>query len=203
MEIKKFRDAAVMGLRAFNRSTPRATKNLLAGLLTFVLGGMFILIGAVHDAYKEVHMTPTDHLRKAKLLCPESQDRRGVFCQAYRQADAESELRAIRSTAPEYSEGNQLLSSIKTSNRKQMEDNFSNVSHDIYRCAHSTEGKLIVSFDDGNSWWIDDGRCAARMESTRDREAESSSYWPTTLRVDTDMNSSWLSRRRTHLPDLS
>ena len=137
-------------------------------------------------------MTPTDHLRKAKLLCPGVRIAEGVFCQAYRQADAESELRAIRSTAPEYSEGNQLLSSIKTSNRKQMEDNFSNVSHDIYRCAHSTEGKLIVSFDDGNSWWIDDGRCAARMESTRDREAESSSYWPTTLRVDTDMNSSWL-----------
>lgn len=71
----------------------------------------------------------------------------------------------------------------------------------------------LVSFDEGHYWWPDDGRCAAKMRAKQDAEQEQrrlellraaaeqkarderawlSSFWSTTLRVDTDMNSSWL-----------
>ena len=67
-----------------------------------------------------------------------------------------------------------------------------------------------MSFDFGHYWWSDDGRCTARLEKEReakeraeqeqraqqqkqrDADAELSSYWPTTLRVDSDIDSSWL-----------
>jgi hypothetical protein len=49
-----------------------------------------------------------------------------------------------------------------------------------------------MSFDNGNNWWKDDGRCAEQLQKARDSNAQGYSYWSTTLRVDTDMDSSWL-----------
>jgi hypothetical protein len=92
----------------------------------------------------------------------------------------------------------------------QMERNVAGSAHDEYTCATSTTGTPIVSFDNGHYWWNDDGRCAgeiekrqaveqrrqdeqrAKQQKQRDEDAQSSSYWPTTLRVETDMDSFWL-----------
>ena len=50
----------------------------------------------------------------------------------------------------------------------------------------------IISFDNGASWVQDDGRCAAREQKRCDEDAQFYSYWPTTVRVDSDMDSFWL-----------
>jgi hypothetical protein len=69
-------------------------------------------------------------------------------------------------------------------------------AHDPYECSISTNSKDIMSFDSGQSWWLDDGRCAqersTREQRERDNAAKLHSYWSTTIRVDTDMDPSWL-----------
>ena len=93
---------------------------------------------------------------------------------------------------------------------EQMQRNVAGTAHDPYRCATSTADTQIFSFDNGHYWWADDGHCAAeelkkqaqkgndkmeqraaheRQQRQRDDDAQLSSYWPTTLRVDTDMDS--------------
>ena len=59
-------------------------------------------------------------------------------------------------------------------------------------CNTSTNGKPIMSFDSGRTWAWDDGRCAWKLQAKRDEDAQIYSYWPTTLRVDADMDSFWL-----------
>jgi hypothetical protein len=73
----------------------------------------------------------------------------------------------------------------------QMQKNSTGQAHDNFTCANSTEGKPIMSFDNAH-WWVDDGRCRARQQESRDADAEISSYVSKTLRVDTDMDSFWL-----------
>jgi hypothetical protein len=75
---------------------------------------------------------------------------------------------------------------------QQALDNFSNLRQDAFQCATSTDGNVIVSFDNGKNWWRDDGRCQTRQQHERDSDADAQSYLPTTLRVNTDMNSYWL-----------
>lgn len=96
---------------------------------------------------------------------------------------------------------------------EQRQRNVSGQAHDEYSCGTSQDDSPIVSFDYGHYWWTDDGRCAAELQKQRElreaREAaeqrrreeeqrarntaaEPSSYWHTTLRVDTDMDSFWL-----------
>ena len=70
--------------------------------------------------------------------------------------------------------------------------NFNGTASDSFQCANSTENQPIVSFDGGNSWWKDDGRCTARLQRKRDDDAQVFSYWSTTIRVNTDMDSFWL-----------
>jgi hypothetical protein len=65
-------------------------------------------------------------------------------------------------------------------------------AHDPFTCANSTENTPIMSFDGGSNWWKDDGRCEARLQRAKDEDAKNASYIPTTLRVDTDMDSLWL-----------
>ena len=63
----------------------------------------------------------------------------------------------------------------------------------------------IISFDNGSSWQWDEGRCASREQTKRNSDAELSSYWPSTVRVDTDMDSFWLNkeeRRCQTYPDM-
>ncbi|MHB8301546.1 MAG: hypothetical protein ACYDC6_01720 [Acidobacteriaceae bacterium] len=70
--------------------------------------------------------------------------------------------------------------------------NSSGQVHDPFTCATSTDNRPIISFDNGLHWWRDDGRCAEQLQKNRDEDAEKYSYWSTTLRVDTDMDSFWL-----------
>jgi hypothetical protein len=82
-------------------------------------------------------------------------------------------------------------------------------ARDRFECGTSMESTPIMSFDYKHHWWADDGRCAAQEEAQQqakqeaerqqreaeqkklDEDAQLESYWPTTLRVDTDMDSFW------------
>jgi hypothetical protein len=104
----------------------------------------------------------------------------------------------------------QLANQSEQQSREQMLRNLRCEAKDSFTCGASSEGTPIMSFDNGHYWWQDDGRCAATEEkkrqaekmtredvqkagqNQRDEDAQLSSYWPTTIRVDTDMDSFWL-----------
>lgn len=100
--------------------------------------------------------------------------------------------------------------------------NFHGEASDPFQCSISAGNQPIVTFDNGLHWWTDEddlcatetqtrrdeitrlreaqeaaaeeqeAKAAADLQEQRDANAKLSSYWPTTLRVDTDMDSSWL-----------
>ena len=77
----------------------------------------------------------------------------------------------------------------------QVQRNSQNLAQDPFVCNTSIEGKPILSFDHGLHWWTDDGRCAVvikRKQKKKDEDAQVYSFWPTTIRVETNIDSSWL-----------
>lgn len=181
-----------------NREKPNWGDHVAASfvllLLTWLLG---VMAWAAWDGYQFDHLSAAGHLAKAKDACGPT-----PHC-----ADPETATRnlfAIRHTAPEFRESSDLLTQIdrqvaqekkdrESASREQANRNFSREANDPFRCDQSAQGNEdIVSFDGGQTWWQDDGRCAARLQKKRDEDAQLSSYWSTSIRVDTDMNSSWL-----------
>lgn len=195
-------------------------KLVSAFVIVFPLSVAILLtIGVVSDSLepkKNDHgtavdnMSPTEHLAQAKAECGN-----GSLC--LNPIEAAYQISMIPSSAPEYGEASKLLATImqqesrenaelleKTGteiqksddaeqrSREQMQRNFQGEAHDSFSCATSTEKEPIVSFDDGKFWWKDDGRCAEREQKRRDEDAQIYSYWPNTVRVNTDMDSFWL-----------
>ncbi len=200
--------------RGIARATAKLTAKMTAGQKVFLvfLLGMFLLIivssivSSLQD-YRFSHLSAADHLRRAKAACSISSGDDATNC-----TDPDTAFRevwAISKSSPTYSEAAILLTSLQEQHRRiagdaatksaqsqsaafdQMEKNHSGEAHDPFTCGNSTENKPIMSFDNSH-WWIDDGRCAAQLQTKRDADAESSSYWSTTIRVDTDIDSSWL-----------
>jgi len=149
-------------------------------------------------------MSSAERLARAKDAC-------GSGSQCLNPSEAAYQLSKIPESAQEYGEAAKLWvaispqlagNTVTASQTKtydgseraadQAQRNFQGLVHDSFSCAESTENQPIVSFDGGNSWWKDDGRCADRLQKHRDEEAQASSYWSTTVRVDTDMDSFWL-----------
>ncbi|MGA1983290.1 MAG: hypothetical protein ABSG84_12595 [Acidobacteriaceae bacterium] len=197
-------------------------------LLTFGLLAVFVGIGIYNDKpsnHQPDHLSAAEHLKRAREACGLANDEYDSKC--LNPSDAYIELWAIPQSAPEYPAASKLLAAIQQQARgeegtaaqtvtgsegqnaeaaqtreqafEKMQRNVSGQAHDGFTCATSTEDKPIMSFDNGQSWWLDDGRCAAQLEAkreaeqkVRDEDAKIYSYWPTTLRVDTDMDSFWL-----------
>jgi len=170
-----------------------------------------IVVTSVVSAVEEFafnHTSAAGHLKRARAACGISDGVDATNCadpdQAFRQ------LWAIPKSSEEYGVAAAFLTSLQQQHVRltaesaaksdqlknyafaQMQENFNGQSHDPFKCANSTENKPIVSFDGGNSWWKDDGRCAEQLQKTRDSNAQGYSYWSTTLRVNTDIDSSWL-----------
>ncbi len=160
--------------------------------------------------YRFNHLSAIQHLEQAKAAC-------GNGSECADTTDALKHLRQIPLSAPEHEEAATLSNEIaqqlersqeaanraaekentateeaKEQSREQMQRNFQGDAHDSFLCANSTDNLPIVSFDNGEHWWKDDGRCAKQMQERRDRDAEIHSYWSTTVRVNTDMDSFWL-----------
>ena len=156
--------------------------------------------------------TATPHLNKIPHDTPEYVDAHKLSEVIRLQQEAAAE-RQRQNLARQEAERLRLANQTQQESYEQMQRNVAGTAHDPYKCATSTAETLIFSFDNGHYWWADDGRCAAeelrrraaaeqtqneqrmaheRQQRQRDEDAQSSSYWPTTLRVDTDMDSLWL-----------
>jgi hypothetical protein len=127
-------------------------------------------------------------------------------------AVAQSRLATEKALAQQKAEHDRLVDQSEEESRAQMQRNVAGAAHDAFTCGTSTTGIPIVSFDYRHYWWVDDGRCAAQQEKEREakerslqqqrdaeqkrrnEDAELLSYWPTTLRVNTDINSFWLDK---------
>lgn len=160
------------------------------------------------DAIRHLQKIPpsTAHYAEASKLLS--------LIQAYREKQRliqqEQEQKVAALLAKQQAERARLLNQTEDESREQMLRNILGQAHDAFTCGTSTDGLPIISFDYGHYWWTDDGRCAKSQEKERqqraekerqeqiqaqrkrDQDAEISSYWPTTLRVDTDMDSFWL-----------
>jgi len=138
------------------------------------------------------------HLKRISQTAPE-----------YAEASRLLDLIRLQQQKMEIVKANAIARATKIANqseqqsREQMWRNLQGESHDSFTCGTSTENAPIMSFDNGHYWWQDDGRCAATEQkkreaeqkaeqNQRDEDAQLSSYWPTTIRVDTDMDSFWL-----------
>jgi hypothetical protein len=163
-------------------------------------------LGAVDEsieAYKFDHLSPAQHLAQAETAC-------GNGSQCLNALEAAHHLSNIPGTAPEYRDAMKLLAEIQEQQSagqaaaihdtddararswEKAQSNFQNQAQDSFICATSSENEPIVSFDDGTFWWKDDGRCARRLQKKKDEDAQTYSYWSTTVRVNTDMDSFWL-----------
>jgi hypothetical protein len=205
-----------------------------------LLGGtlIYLALSEAYDEFKFNHLSPGAHLQLAEEACRTALY--GGICADFTKATPH--LNKIPHDAPEYGEAHKLLEVIQLQQEAaakrqrqnlanleaersrlanqtqqesydQMQRNVAGVAHEPHRCATSTAGTQIFSFDNGHYWWPDDGRCALeelrkvgaeeqrqiaqraahdRQQRERDASAQLFSYWPTTLRVDTDMDSFWL-----------
>ena len=165
-------------------------------LAIWLFAGAAVVVYGTWQDYQFSRLSYAGHLSEAIGAC-------GTTTRCSDTSKAIKNLRAIPSTAAEYSQASRLLAQISSQlaedqekhdqiAREQMLRNFNGSAQDPFQCGLSTNGEDIVSFDNGTTWWKDDGRCAERLQRKRDEDAQISSYWSTTLRVDTDMNSSWL-----------
>ena len=163
-------------------------------------------------SFAKVTWIVTPHLNQIPHDAPEYGDAYKLWEVIRLQQEAAAE-RQRQNQAKQEAERLRLANQTPQESYEQMQRNVAGAAHDPYRCATSTAGTQIFSFDNGHYWWADDGRCAAeelkkqaaeeqrqieqrvaheRQQRQRDDDAQLSSYWPTTLRVDTDMDSFWL-----------
>lgn len=167
---------------------------LCAGLTVYAIGAG--VVDAI-ETFKFSHLSPGDHLRlaKASLDSPSLAARHleSIPTNASEHAEAVGLLTAIRKQREDDSlRAEKVSREREQASRDQMIRNRQGAAHDAFRCNTSTDGKPIMSFDNGQYWWLDDGRCAEQLQNRRDQDAQWYSYWSTTIRVDADMNSSWL-----------
>lgn len=184
-------------------------QRFLVGFCLMLFG--LILAAALYSGVESVLFagrSAADHLRRANEDCQISNE--GAIVRCSNMYDALRELRAIPESAAEYhvaltyiaaiqqrldndaATAKQQESAVRTRAYERAQKNFHGQAQDPFTCATSTRNQPIISFDDRRHWWPDDGRCLDRLKRAKDADAEAMSYWPTTLRVDTDMDSLWL-----------
>lgn len=199
-----------------NRS-PRGMGLGKALLLTVTVPTVAVIIvvwaSESYANYKFKRLSSAEHLKAAQDICHTK-----VFaddCTGGSPGEAAKHLYAIPASASERKDALDLLTIIKrkelskesepansdqnesASTSQNSERNFTCSRGYPKSCAKGEDDgpcafRPIMSFNNGTSWEWDDGRCAAKEQKQRDEAAEMDSYWPTTLRVDTDMDSFWL-----------
>ena len=140
-------------------------------------------------------LRPADHLRLALKICSESAT--PSSCSGHDRDEATRHLAAISSDAPEFNRASELSRFLQqqtaTEDASIADHNFQGLNNDPFICSQSATHQELVSFNRGRNWWIDTvGKCAQREQRRRDTEAENRSYIPTKLRVETDIDSTWM-----------
>jgi len=192
-----------------NHASPTERLRLARGLCPPTSNGAVACVGPKMD-------TALYHLDKIPPSAPEYSDATELrsLIQAFRMkaeaARQKQEQALAAERAKQQAEHDRLTHQSVEESREQMLRNLLGQAHDSFTCDTSNDNLPIVSFDHGHYWWSDDGRCATQLQrareaadreaqqkrweeqKARDSEAELSSYWSTTIRVDTDMDSFWL-----------
>ncbi len=217
MRIKSLAKGIARGYSAidrtvFKREARSFREKVESGCVLTVLAWLFIFLPIVFvvvtisdswESYRFNHLSAAQHLALAKVEC-------GNGSRCLNTSEAAHHLSRVPTSAPEYGEAvklqaaidqqvaNERETSIQEKEKSRMaswnnaQANFNGQAKDGFLCATSTDHETIVSFDNGMFWWRDDGRCEQRMQKRRDEEAQLKSYWPTTVRVNTDMDTFWL-----------
>ena len=149
-------------------------------------------------------LSPSQHFAIAKEACPLSELKN---CTITEQNLMQKHLEAIPAGSPEFAVASPILANLRSViDAEHRAEEEREAERNAFRCGTSTNNQPIMSFDGGATWKWDDGRCTAITQKKRDRDAEDSSYFPTTLHVDTDIDSSWLpneQRECTSYPDVN
>jgi len=212
--------------RSFDRKLVVAALVFFFGFPLFLV--IFFWASSVHDNYVFNHLSPAQHKQRALAACA-GICVKCVLCDnptealrhlykipvsapeyletAKLRGDLENQQRVAKATfAAEIAKSERLSHQSLEESRAQLGRNLPGTDHDPFKCDESTDKTSIMSFDNGNHWWLDDGRCQdqfdkrlrgqqeqhERAQRMRDSDAEIYSFWSTTVRVNTDMNSFWL-----------
>jgi len=184
---------------AFYISSPAVATVLILFLIVVAFGVAGAIWESATEAYSEYkfnHIPPAEHLRIAREACNVGKPEDSVCMNP---STAAPHLNKISHESPEYGEASKLLEMIRRQEQAeaerqrqilgtqeaertrltsqtqqesfaQMGKNVAGTAHDVYKCATSTTGATIVSFDSGNFWWADDGRCAVEEQKRRDEQ---------------------------------
>ena len=188
-------------LAAFWRRQPRTDR---MGVTVVIFVALAFIPLAIQDARQQNefnHLNPAQHFDQALNACGVATVQKVLTCKD--PASASRHLAAIRDDSAESHDAATMKSALAAQTAElekalraqayqRYSDNIAGIRSDPYQCSWSTADSPIISFDSGTNWWNDDGRCGLRLQKRRDEDAASSSYISTTLRVDTDMNASWL-----------
>jgi hypothetical protein len=155
-------------LTAFDKATTPGAKIMV---LLFSVVVVSSVVNAMSEAYNNHifnRLSATEHLNLARDMCRSGPagDHPGI-CLTDEPDKATHHLEAIPRTSPEYREAAELLLSIGEQERARARA----------LAKEQSETALPKASDE---------------QKGRDENAQLSSYWPTTIRVDTDMDSFWL-----------
>ena len=165
---------------------------VVVAIILFVLACLSV---AVYQNYQFNHMTPDEHLSAAHD---------DVWNADY--DDAQRHLDAIPKTSlahdsDEFDQVADALKKHKAALEQQTESENRTLQSSLPEvlCMGGndvTNGQRhfqeFMSLDNGKSWVDDDGSCVKAEQKERDADAKMYSYWPTTVRVEADINQSWL-----------
>jgi hypothetical protein len=147
-------------------------KRLPVAALVLSSSLVFLTYAFIHS--KIEHRLAAEHLERAKIACGDGPG----FADA---DDAMKQLSAIPEDAPEQAEAAKIREIIEDQQLiEEFEDrearidravrNFRGELHDPFVCKKNPDGQVSVSFDDGQEWWKDDGRCAKKNQRLIEEE---------------------------------
>ena len=212
-------------LYTFRRNALILLTLVSVGVITATVEGLT----QAYNGYRFNHLSSAEHLRQAKDvcgpnvagICADPDDALRHLAKIPTTASEYGEASKIAFSIQQQKQRNseeakQKAAESEEQSREQMLRNVQGVIHDNFSCRVLADNELIslppghaleepsiavaMSFDGGQHWWADDGRCAAlpaevqaakqkAEQDQRDADAKLYSYWSTTVRVDTDMDS--------------
>jgi hypothetical protein len=169
---------------AFYKASPPGKKVGIVLFLIFIGGLMMSGISDVYDNYKFNHLSSIEHYRLARDMCRHKVGGSGSFvCFADDPALASRHLEKVPSTAPEYGDAIKFLTSIREQEKAHQRALEKERTEAPQRILERQRTEVPQRATQSEPW---------KSKAKRDEDAQLFSYWPTTIRVNTDMDSFWL-----------
>lgn len=174
-------------ITAFCKSSPSLAA-FASVLVLIVVGFIVAAVSDAVDTYRYNHLTSAEHLRLAQEICHSKQF--GAICYSTDPSEASRHLEKIPVGAPEYDDATKLREVIRrTVNHNQ--EVVAQEAAELARLSSQVDRRLARAAAE-QSREQEELASRQRQQSQRDDDAQFYSYWPTTLRVNTDMDAFWL-----------